>query len=114
MKRLLLLAVLFILLCAATASGHFADDRLPPELAEHTSVIMLIDPDSGRILDANRAAADFYGYDRAALRRMTIQDINVFDPDEVAEERRRAATEKRNHFIFPHRLADGRVRTVEV
>jgi len=114
MKRLLLLALLLILLCAATASGHFADDRLPPELAGHTSVIMLIDPGSGRILDANRAAADFYGYDRDALRRMTIQEINVLDPVEVAEERRRAAAEKRNHFIFPHRLADGRVRTVEV
>ena len=114
MKRLFPLVALLVMFCAAQAQAHFEDDRLPPELAGHTAVIMLIDPESGRILDANRAAADFYGYGRDALRKMTIQEINVLDPAEIAEERSRAAAEKRNHFIFPHRLADGRVRTVEV
>ena len=45
---------------------------------------------------------------------MSIQDINILAPDEVAHERILALQEKRNHFIFPHRLVNGEVRTVEV
>jgi len=48
------------------------------------------------------------------LRAMSIQDINQLKPGDVAAERKLAAEEMRNHFIFPHRLADGRVRWVEV
>jgi len=32
----------------------------------------------------------------------------------VAAERRRALGEQRNHFVFPHRIATGEVRWVEV
>jgi PAS domain S-box-containing protein len=65
-------------------------------------------------VDANEAAARFYGYTRDELRNLHIQDINQLPPDEVAAEARMAATEKRNYFVFPHRMADGEVRWVEV
>jgi PAS domain S-box-containing protein len=45
---------------------------------------------------------------------MFIQDINMMPPDVVERERDLALQEHRNYFIFPHRLADGEVRTVEV
>jgi diguanylate cyclase (GGDEF)-like protein/PAS domain S-box-containing protein len=45
---------------------------------------------------------------------MNIAEINMFPPDQVQLERQRALHEERNYFIFPHRLADGSVRTVEV
>ena len=81
---------------------------------EHDVVMLLIEPESGRIVDANPAAAKFYGHARDALQSMTIQQINTFTPEQVAAERRLAETEGRNYFIFRHRLADGEVRTVEV
>ncbi len=77
-------------------------------------VMLLIDPDSGAIVDANPAAERFYGYSREQLRQMAIQEINTFTPEQIAEERARAAAEQRNYFIFRHRLADGSIRTVEV
>ncbi len=80
----------------------------------HGSVMLLIEPESGVIIDANRAAADFYGYPRALLRTMTIQDINASSPEEVRQEREAAARQDRNYFVFEHRLADGRIRMVEV
>lgn len=80
----------------------------------HGAVMLLIDPDSGRIVDANAAAAVFYGYARVDLRGMSIDQINIFTPEQVAEERRLAATAGRNYFIFRHRLASGSLRTVEV
>ncbi|PKN54264.1 MAG: hypothetical protein CVU56_27595, partial [Deltaproteobacteria bacterium HGW-Deltaproteobacteria-14] len=80
----------------------------------HGAIMLLIEPESGAIVDANFAAAAFYGHTRDELRRMAIQDINRLPPAEVAAERRRAVEEKRNYFVFPHRLADGSVRWVEV
>lgn len=81
---------------------------------KHNSVMLLIDPDSGRILDANPAAAAFYGYSRDQLRALKIQHINQLTASQVADERELAKTEGRNYFIFRHQLADGSVRTVEV
>jgi len=81
---------------------------------EHNAVILVIEPDSGRIVEANPAASRFYGYSRADLRTMGIQDINALTPEEVAEERQRAETEKRNYFIFRHRLQNDDIKTVEV
>ncbi|MFI5295260.1 MAG: PAS domain S-box protein [Thermodesulfovibrionales bacterium] len=80
----------------------------------HSSVMILIDPDTGDIVDANRAAADFYGFSRETLRSMAISDINVLSPEELTTQRRRAAGAQCNLFIFPHRLAGGEIKTVEV
>jgi len=84
-------------------------------LFEASNVIMLIiDPDSGQIVDANLAASRYYGYTRGQLGSMNIGEINSLPPEQVAEERQRAKREERNYFIFPHRLANGTIRNVEV
>jgi PAS domain S-box-containing protein len=84
-------------------------------LFDNSGVVMLIiEPDSGRIMDANPAAIDFYGYSRQQLSSMKIDQINQLPPDQVFAERQRAKKEERSYFIFPHRLADGQIRTVEV
>lgn len=78
------------------------------------AVMLLIDPADGGIVDANPAAAHFYGYDRDALLAMTIQEINIMSPAEVAAERRRAQRRVTNTFLFRHRIASGDIRAVEV
>jgi PAS domain S-box-containing protein len=80
----------------------------------HSAPMLLIEPESGSIEEANAAAADFYGYSVEELRDMTIQQINCLSPAEVAAERSRARAQNRNHFEFEHRLASDEVRTVEV
>lgn len=65
-------------------------------------------------VDANTAAGDYYGYPVDQLCRMKISAINVLTPDQIAEEMRQAAQEKRSHFHFRHRLANSEVRDVEV
>ncbi len=81
---------------------------------QHHAVMLLIDPESGLILDGNIAATAFYGYSREQLQQRYITDINTLSPAQIAEEMQRAAAEKRNTFLFSHRLANGDVRTVEV
>ncbi len=80
----------------------------------HDSVMLLIEPESGAIVDANKAAAQFYGYSHDQLCSMPIDDINCLSPAEVAAERLRASREDQNHFIFQHKLCNGQIRTVEV
>lgn len=79
-----------------------------------TEVMLLIEPASGSIVDANQAAVDFYGYPKPSLCGMSIEQINTLSHEQVAAERIRALQEERNYFIFPHRLASGEERIVEV
>jgi len=81
---------------------------------KHSAVMLIIEPATGEIINVNRAAETFYGYPMSRLCKMNIAEINMFPPDQVQLERQRALHEERNYFIFPHRLADGSVRTVEV
>jgi PAS domain S-box-containing protein len=80
----------------------------------HDAVMLLIDAASGAIVDANPAADLFYGFGEGGLKGRSIEDVNTLPPEEVARERAAAAAEERNYFVFPHRLASGEVRTVEV
>jgi len=78
------------------------------------AVMLLIDPDSGRVRDANPAACQYYGYPIETLLSMRIQDINILEEDRIFEEMNMAKLENRKHFFFRHRLSSGEVRDVEV
>lgn len=78
------------------------------------AVKLLIDPESGEIIDANHAAELFYGWPLDVLRSMRITDINILPPDEVRAEMARARDESRLYFRFPHKVASGEIRSVEV
>ena len=80
----------------------------------NSAVKLLIDQKTGRIKDANSAAAEFYGYSIAQLKSMRIQDINILSEAEVAMEMERAALQERIFFEFRHRLASGEIRDVNV
>ncbi len=91
-----------------------SEERFHRMFENHEAVMLLIEPLSGEIVDANAAAEKFYGHPMETLRQMFIHQINSLPPDEIAQERLRALHEERNYFIFPHRLASGDLRTVEV
>ena len=80
----------------------------------HSAVKLLIDPETGGIIDANRAAADYYGWSREQLSGMRIQDINTLQEEDLFREIEEVRTRKRVHLKFRHRRADGSVRDVEV
>jgi diguanylate cyclase (GGDEF)-like protein/PAS domain S-box-containing protein len=82
---------------------------------EHnSSVMLLVDPVSGVIVNANEAAAVYYGYSLSQLIGMTTSDINVQSTEYLASERLHALSEERSYFIFQHRIASGEIRDVEV
>ncbi|MGV8898006.1 MAG: PAS domain S-box protein [Burkholderiaceae bacterium] len=80
----------------------------------NSSVMLLIDPASSEIIDANASAAAYYGYPRTELVSMPVSAINTLPPEHIAEQRLSALRGEQNCFQFPHRLASGDVREVEV
>ncbi|MCF8089184.1 MAG: PAS domain S-box protein [Desulfotignum sp.] len=81
---------------------------------EHSAVMLLIDPRAGRILNANKAAAHYYGYSLKQLLEMNIHQLNQLSPEEVAHQMQQAVTRQTTRFEFQHLLADGKIRDVEV
>jgi PAS domain S-box-containing protein len=80
----------------------------------HSGIMLLIEPKTGLIIDANNSAIKFYGYDKAKLCSMKIDEINTLSLEQVLIERTKAINEEQNDFTFPHKLANGEIRIVEV
>ncbi|MEA2326986.1 MAG: hypothetical protein QOE68_1945, partial [Thermoanaerobaculia bacterium] len=78
------------------------------------AVQILLDPASGRIVDANMAAAEFYGWSVETLRSMYFWQINMLDEGAIRSEMTNASQQRRSYFVFRHRLASGDIRDVEV
>ncbi len=78
------------------------------------AAMLLIKPNTGEIIDANPAAASFYGYSQSQLVKMKITDIRISEDEEVFEEMLKAKSGEKNHFLFKHRLANGEIRDVNV
>lgn len=78
------------------------------------AVKLLIDPRTGQIVDANPAAANFYGYSLDQLKSLRIQDINILTEAEIQAEMELATRQQHQVFNFRHRLANGEIRDVEV
>jgi PAS domain S-box-containing protein len=80
---------------------------------EHSSVKLLIEEKTGRIIDANPTASEFYGWSIEQLTQMHISDINTLPLSEVQNEMRKASEQGKTHFEFRHRKADGSIADVE-
>ena len=91
-----------------------SEQRFRIMFERHDAPMLLVDPESGVIEDANPAATAFYGHLRVQLRTMTIQDLTALPPQAVADRWRRARQNGQGGQAFPHRLASGEVRAVEV
>ncbi len=99
---------------ATTENLRRSEARLRTLFARNKAVMLLIDPATGAILEANAAAQRFYGYTRRQFTGMHLEDISLHPPGRVGEARERAAGEARDYSVFLHRLASGERRTVEV
>jgi len=78
------------------------------------TVMLIIDPLSGDIVDANPAAETFYGWTKEELLEMNINSINVLSDEEVKKEMEEARSENKNHFVFKHRTFGENIKDVEV
>ncbi|WP_432666382.1 helix-turn-helix domain-containing protein [Wukongibacter baidiensis] len=78
------------------------------------NVMLLINPETGEIVDANLAASTFYGYSLEEFKDKRITDINTLSKEEISNKMQKARMEERNHFRFKHVISQGKVKDVEV
>lgn len=74
----------------------------------HKSIILIVNPITKKIEQANDAAISFYGYTYPELVQMSLDDLAEDSSSEPL------TLEDRNYFIMQHRLNNGQVKEVEI
>jgi PAS domain S-box-containing protein len=80
----------------------------------NNAVMLILNPDTGSIVDANSAAIHYYGYSWDEITHLVIPDINITDPAIIKKEMSRAVENPGTIFTFRHRKKNGEIRDVEV
>jgi PAS domain S-box-containing protein len=75
---------------------------------------LIIEPDTGQLIDANPAAAAYYGYSVEDLKKLTIFDINLSAPTLVREKMAQASEASMLSCQFLHKGADQKAHDVEI
>lgn len=91
-----------------------SEERFRAAFQQDNSVKMIINPEDGRILEANRAAERFYGYSHGEFIHLNIKDINVLNDEEVHLQMKDALHGNKTYFNFKHKLKNDEIRDVEV
>jgi len=78
------------------------------------TVLMLLEPHNGNIVDINKTGLFFYGWSREEMLKMSIKEINILKGEDLQKEIDRCARLEKSFFNFKHRLANGEIRDVEV
>jgi PAS domain S-box-containing protein len=90
-----------------------SESRFHSMFMEHDSIMLLINAESGEIVDVNKYAEKFYGYKRPQFLKMKIEDINTAPAEEACNMRTKATSRKLNSFVVQHKLSNGELRMVE-
>jgi PAS domain S-box-containing protein len=91
-----------------------SEERFRNFFEQHSAVMMILDPETGHIVDVNNAAAEYYGWSKEQLRQMNVQEMNI-DPEEVSRKRLDVwKTAHKRTFTVTHRKADGTLCDIEV
>lgn len=80
----------------------------------HRAIKLLIDPESGCIVQANPAACEFYQYSCEKLTGLRVWDIDTLGEQEIRHWMQLALSADLPEREFKHRLASGEVRNVQV
>ncbi len=113
-------------ICANLASVILERERVGHELSVRTARLehmfegngalkFVCDADTGRMLEVNQAALDFYGYSQEELERLTIFDLNVdLNPAGLAEIAAKAGASGGYRTRVRHRRSDGTLRHMDL
>ncbi len=98
-------------------TGKVSDNHEPPyrQMFEHNpAVMLLIDPDDGRIIDANRAATRFYGYSVIEMGAMKLHEITNQADNNMITELKRGIKNEQDFLVFQHHTSKDTDLDVEI
>jgi diguanylate cyclase (GGDEF)-like protein/PAS domain S-box-containing protein len=99
---------------SVVALAGASETRWKALFSNHAVVTLVVDPDSGEIIDANERAASYYGYAVSELVSKHVSDILDASSDEILPYLMRARSGENGPFRFQGRLASGEIRSVEI
>ncbi len=91
-----------------------SEGRFRNMFEKHSTVMLLIDPESYNIIDANLAAQHYYGYSEDEFATKNLKDIYLEPLEKVFRKVKKANKSKKKYITTTHRLANGKKRDVEV
>ncbi|MFC1744859.1 ATP-binding protein [Candidatus Riflebacteria bacterium] len=91
-----------------------SEERYRQMFEKNLAVKLLIESETGLIVEGNPAAVKFYGFSLDELRKKRIQDLDIRKPGLLKQESEIPRAEKQYYLQSQHRLASGEVRDVEV
>ena len=130
-KNLLIATILIVLFIIASfllfrtmRANYFKELKLSREITivknrfenmfkVHSAIMLLVDAKTGKIIDANHSACEFYGYTLDEFKKLNISNINVLSKKDIQDKIEEATKLNNNTFIFPHRLKSGEIKTIE-
>lgn len=80
----------------------------------HSAIKLIINPETGIIIDANSAAENFYGYSKKELQKMNFKEILVLEETDFFKELSDIKNSQKKQAEYFHRISDGTIRNVEV
>ena len=81
---------------------------------QNTVPMLLMNPETGSVINANRSASEFYGYSIQELAAMNVSDISMMTEEQVNERMQQVKSGEKKKFICSNRLKDGQIRAVEM
>ncbi|OSM00013.1 PAS domain-containing protein [Magnetofaba australis] len=80
---------------------------------KNKSVMLLVEPSSGKIVNANDAAQRFYGFGQKELINLPLDALTVNPEPDMQRVCQLILQGERDYFHFTHRIASGELRQVE-
>lgn len=92
----------------------FTEEKYRNLFNNYHTIMLIIDPSNGNIIDANPAAVQFYGWTHEQMVKMNMMEINNLSQSEIQSRLNMAKNNQSNRFELNHRKVDGSVTTVEI
>ncbi|WP_340820774.1 PAS domain S-box protein [Methanolobus sp. WCC4] len=77
-------------------------------------VMIIIDPETLDILDANDSACNYYGLPLKEIVQKNVFELNAMPEEDIRKYIENANTDQQTSFSFSHPLVDGQIHDVEV
>jgi PAS domain S-box-containing protein len=91
-----------------------SEERFRKLFEGHSAIMLIFNETSGEIIDANRSAADFYGWSIDELRGRRIQQLDCKQADLQVADFEWGPEKNGSPVTLSHLLKDGSIREVEV
>ncbi len=80
---------------------------------ENLSIMLIINPEDGKIIDANEAATNFYGYNTNEFKQLYLKDIDILPQHDLNVILHRFESGE-SYIQVKHRLKNKQIRDVEL